>query len=129
MTAGEQSQAPHVCGLQWSPCGRAVALVIGGRLARADIPELCMRLESVFGKKGVLEVACDVGGIVDADAVAVDALARLQLTARRWGRHVRLRNVSCGLRELIGFAGLRNVLPDCSDQRSAGIADLMRPIR
>jgi ABC-type transporter Mla MlaB component len=78
-----------------------------------------MRLEAVFEKKGVEEVACDVGGIAHADAVAVDALARLQLTARRCGRHVRLRNASCVLRELVAFAGLCDVLPVCSDQRSA----------
>jgi anti-anti-sigma regulatory factor len=42
-----------------------------------------------------------------ADAVVVDALARLRLTAHRLGRHMRLRHVSPELRELIDFAGLR----------------------
>jgi hypothetical protein len=51
-----------------------------------------------------------VGG-VDPDAVTVEALARLQLAARRHGCRVRLRNASPGLRDLVAFMGLRDVLP------------------
>jgi anti-anti-sigma regulatory factor len=47
---------------------------------------------------------------VPADAVAVDALARLQLAARRHGCELRLRNASPELRELIAFMGLQRVL-------------------
>ena len=56
------------------------------------------------------EVAvCDVAGIV-ADAVAVDALARLQLAARRHGCRIRLEHTSAELRDLIVFMGLDDVL-------------------
>ena len=44
------------------------------------------------------------------DAVTVDALARLQLAARRVGRRIRLRDASDELVELITFCGLRDVL-------------------
>ncbi len=44
------------------------------------------------------------------DIATVDALARLQLTARRLGWRLRLRNVSVELRELIELAGLTGVL-------------------
>ena len=44
------------------------------------------------------------------DIATVDALARLQLTARRLGWRLRLRNVSVELRELIELAGLTSVL-------------------
>ena len=44
---------------------------------------------------------------VDADAVTVDALARLQLAARRHGCQVRLRNASSELLELVAFMGLQ----------------------
>jgi ABC-type transporter Mla MlaB component len=54
---------------------------------------------------------CDVRGL-RPDAVTVDALARLQLAARRSGRRVRLRNASAELLELVRFMGLRDVLPD-----------------
>jgi anti-anti-sigma regulatory factor len=44
------------------------------------------------------------------DIATVDALARLQLTARRLGWRLRLRNVSVELGELIELAGLTGVL-------------------
>ena len=49
---------------------------------------------------------------IDPDAVTVDALARLQLAARRHGCTVRLRHASQDLVELLTFMGLRDVLPD-----------------
>jgi anti-anti-sigma regulatory factor len=54
---------------------------------------------------------CDVRGVA-ADAVTADALARLQLAARRRGCQVRLRNTSPELRGLLAFMGLSNVLPE-----------------
>jgi hypothetical protein len=53
---------------------------------------------------------CDVGG-VECDAVTIDALARLQLAARRNGCEVRLRHASPELLELLAFMGLTDVLP------------------
>jgi anti-anti-sigma regulatory factor len=44
------------------------------------------------------------------DIGTVDALARLQLSARRLGRRLRLREVPLELRELIELAGLSRVL-------------------
>ena len=54
---------------------------------------------------------CDVCD-VETDAVTVDALARLQLAARRHGCQVRLRGASDALRDLVAFMGLQNVLPE-----------------
>jgi hypothetical protein len=54
-------------------------------------------------------IACDVGGL-RPDAVAVDALARLQLHARRLGLDVRLHGGSSELQELLAFVGLQEVL-------------------
>ena len=53
---------------------------------------------------------CDVEGVA-ADAVTVDALARLQLAAGGYGCQVRLRNASDDLRGLLAFMGLPDVLP------------------
>ena len=44
--------------------------------------------------------------------MTVDALARLQLAARRHGCQVRLRHASTELLELVAFMGLSDVLPD-----------------
>jgi anti-anti-sigma regulatory factor len=86
------------------------AMVIGGRISPADVPGLCERLGRVLRTGGAGVVVCDVGGIVDADALTVDALARLQLTAQRSGRQVRLRNASPALRELLALVGLCGVV-------------------
>jgi hypothetical protein len=55
------------------------------------------------------EVPCDVR-CLEATAVTVDALARLQLAALRAGCRVSLRNASPELLELISFIGLKDVL-------------------
>jgi hypothetical protein len=54
-------------------------------------------------------IVCDVGALAP-DAAAVDALARLQLTARRLGYEIRLRDPSVDLQDLLDFVGLRDVL-------------------
>lgn len=46
-----------------------------------------------------------------ADMCLLDSLARLQLVAKRLGGNVRLLAAPVGLRELIDFAGLSEVLP------------------
>jgi hypothetical protein len=53
----------------------------------------------------------DAAGLA-ADALTLDLLARVALTARRCGYGVRLHGSSAELRELIAFAGLDEVLPD-----------------
>jgi hypothetical protein len=53
----------------------------------------------------------DVGALGEQDAAAIDALARLQLVARRLGGRVRLRNASPELQELLRFMGLDEALP------------------
>jgi hypothetical protein len=45
------------------------------------------------------------------DLEVVDALARLQLAARRAGRSIRLVHPSQELRDLLDFAGLADVVP------------------
>jgi hypothetical protein len=54
-------------------------------------------------------IVCDVGALAP-DAAAVDALARLQLTTKRLGYEIRLRNASVDLQDLLDFVGLRDVL-------------------
>jgi hypothetical protein len=54
-------------------------------------------------------IVCDVRSVVPGGA-ALDALARIQLNARRLGLELLLRNASTELLELITFAGLDEVL-------------------
>jgi ABC-type transporter Mla MlaB component len=88
-----------------------IAFAIEGPIARADLPSLCERVCALLNGSGAGVALCNVCG-VEVDAVTVDALARLQLAARRHGCRVRLQNASSELRELLAFMGLRDVLPE-----------------
>lgn len=89
----------------------ATVMVLGGSIARADIPVLCERVRALLERGGGGPVVCDVAAVVGPDAVTVDALARLQLTARRFGRRVRLRHACDELRSLLALMALDEVLP------------------
>jgi ABC-type transporter Mla MlaB component len=93
-----------------------VAFSIRGPIGRADLPGLCARVCTLLERSSAGVAVCDVAG-VGADAVTVDALARLQLAARRHGCQVRLRNASDDLLELVSFMGLADVLPERRDGR------------
>ena len=87
------------------------AFTVRGPIARADLPGLCDRVCALLREHAPGIALCDVSS-VQPDAVTVDALARLQLAARRHGCQVRLRKASSGLLELVAFMGLLDVLPD-----------------
>jgi ABC-type transporter Mla MlaB component len=84
---------------------------IWGPIERDDLPGLCDRVCALLHARGPGEACCDVAD-VEPDAVTVDALARLQLAAKRLGCRVRLANASQELRDVIAFMGLQDVLVD-----------------
>ena len=94
------AEAPHT-----------VAFPIRGPIARADLDGLTSRVCALLREAAGGVAVCDVAG-VEPDAATVDALARLQLGARRAGCCVRLRNASPELLELVEFMGLADVLCD-----------------
>src|SRR5919204_5222163 len=59
---------------------------------------------------GPRPLVCDLAGLDHVDAGTVDALARLQLAARRRGCELRLRRTPAELRCLLDFTGLAEVL-------------------
>jgi len=85
-------------------------LTIEGPIARSDLPGLSERVCALLAASGAEVARCDVRG-VEPDAVTVDALARLQLAARRHRCTVRLENASRELLDLVAFMGLADVLP------------------
>jgi len=87
-----------------------VVFTISGPINRTDLPGLCARVCALLGESRAEVVLCGVAG-VEADAVIVDALARLQLAAIQHGCQVRLREASNDLLELVDFMGLTHVLP------------------
>jgi len=100
-----------------TPCPEPIAVFVElrGSIARTAIPSLCERTRDLMSRCDREVVVCDVSRITNPDAVTVDALARLQLTAQRIGHSLWFRNPSSVLRELIDLAGLREVLPVLSD--------------
>ncbi|MEX0816403.1 MAG: hypothetical protein WD027_03075 [Gaiellales bacterium] len=84
-------------------------LILGGTVARREIPEMCERARETL-ECGAGPVDCDVGAM-NPDAVTVEALARLQLTARRLGRRARFKDASPELQGLLCLLGLDEVLP------------------
>ena len=86
-----------------------IAFTIRAPLDRADLPGLCTRVCALLGDSRGRMLDCEVGGIA-ADAVAIDALARLQLAAHRQGCRIRLRHASAEIVALVAFLGLRDVL-------------------
>lgn len=87
-----------------------LAFAVRGPIALEDLPGLCKRVCTLFRRNGGGVVLCDVAGVAP-DAVTVDALARLQLAARRHGYEVHPRHASPELLELVAFMGLTDVLP------------------
>jgi len=85
-------------------------LVIGGPVAAADVPRLCERLTAVIATSDADVVVCDVGDLA-ADTQTIAALARLQLTARRLQRRIRLQRASRDLQQVLAFVGLADVFP------------------
>ena len=88
---------------------RTVTLTICGPLERADLPGLFERTCALLETGPIEILRCEVAGVA-ADAVAVDALARLALAARRAGCQVRLCGASEELRALVELSGLADVL-------------------
>ncbi|MFF4652049.1 STAS domain-containing protein [Streptomyces sp. NPDC001380] len=92
-----------------APRADTAVLVLAGPLTAADVPGLCARLEGLLCG-GAARVVCDVGRLDAPDAVALEALARLGLTAARRGRHIGLRGAGGRLRALLALTGLDEVL-------------------
>ncbi|HTZ88619.1 MAG TPA: hypothetical protein VMB05_18300 [Solirubrobacteraceae bacterium] len=90
---------------------RTVTVAVPSPLLRSQLPGLFARTCALLaGAGGACQtLLCEVAG-VDADAVAVDALARLALAARRNACEVYLRGASPELLSLVELVGLADVL-------------------
>ncbi len=120
MSRGRRAGHPPVDAVQ------PIVLRITGVLRPADVPRLCEALTEALragpGEGGPRPVV-DVGRLARADLTAVDALARLQLTARRHGTALRLRGGTpqlLGLLDLVGLAGPAAVERTCEEGTPPG---------
>ncbi|MDX6677614.1 MAG: hypothetical protein QOE31_1666 [Solirubrobacteraceae bacterium] len=84
-------------------------LVIAGPIGDGDAARLCERLTALAHASDAEMIVCDVRALAP-DARSVDVLARLQLTARRLDRRIRLHRASPELDALLSFLGLSDVV-------------------
>ena len=81
-------------------------------LARDDVRALGELLVRRLSEGDVAEVQVDVSSVRTPDVVYVDALARIQLVARRQDSRVRLIGPCPRLLELLALVGLEDMFPD-----------------
>jgi ABC-type transporter Mla MlaB component len=93
---------------------RTVVLMIDAPLTADTVAALCDRVRAALRGADVDLVTCDIRWLTAPDVGVLDALARLQLTARHAGSSIRLRAVSADLSDLLELAGLRGALPCAS---------------
>lgn len=79
------------------------------------MPRLCDELVARLRGSGATEAVCDVRGLERPGLVAVNALARLQLTARRRDVRLRVRGADRELRLLVDLVGLADVVGPYGD--------------
>lgn len=101
-------------------------LVVPARVAPGEIRALCERVWPLFAEGGPALVVCDVGACSD-DLATVDALARIQLTAKRSGGAVRFRGAAEELRRILDLVGLAGVLPCEGSVQMRGQAEQREP--
>ena len=89
-----------------------------GPVTRDGIPALCERARRLLAGCDAGPVSCDVDALAEPDAVTIDALARLQLTASRLGYRVELQRAGGPLVELLVLSGLSDVLPSAGSGAS-----------
>lgn len=88
-----------------------VAVTIRGPIQRSDLPAISDRICSLLAANRGCRVRCHLDG-VRADAVGVEALARLQVVARRNACRVVLCGISRELSELVELLGLSGLLTE-----------------
>ncbi|MBN3929497.1 STAS domain-containing protein [Streptomyces verrucosisporus] len=89
----------------------SLVLAADGPVTRAGIPRLCERLHRVLSRTRTDPVVVEAGEFCEADMVTVEALVRMQLTACRLGRRIRLGEADEELLSLIAWTGLDEEAP------------------
>ena len=112
--AAREPVASSAPGLSPPLPGPVLFLVLDGRISAGDVPALVERLRPELAAGSTPLVTCDVERVAPTDIGTVDALARLALAIRRCGARMRIERASPELRDLLGLAGLRRVVP-CDD--------------
>ncbi|MDI3385575.1 STAS domain-containing protein [Streptomyces sp. B-S-A8] len=101
---------------------------LGARVARDEVPQLCEQMAAGLRATGATEVVCDAGALDVADLAAVEALARMRLTARRAGAVMRIRDPGRRLTGLLALVGLGELLGEVEEREPPlGVEEAVEP--
>ena len=104
-------------------------LVVAGPVTRDDVARLGQDVRALLKDTGAAVVVCDVAALRPVTLASVDVLARLELTARRAGGRIRLRDPAPALRALLDLVGLPFELEGKAEQRepALGVEEAVEP--
>ncbi|GAA4903634.1 STAS domain-containing protein [Streptomyces coeruleoprunus] len=100
-----------------------IVLKLADPIEPPDVPRLCAELAEQLGARASPgHVVVDVAALTRPGLAAVDALARLHLTARRLGHPLAVRNAGPQLLALLALVGLTELVspPDGPAGRTTG---------
>lgn len=107
---------------------KPAVLVLPGLVTRDEVPRLCEAVRALLGTTGAGVVVCDVAGLGPPGLTAVDALARMELAARRAGGRIRLAGPDPALRALLDLVGLRFETCDGAGPADSAVAGSFGPV-
>lgn len=116
-------------GLQHVDANTPAVLVLPGPVTKDEVNGLCDDVRELLNASGAEVVVCDVAGLGPPGLGAVDLLARLELTARRAGGRIRLRDPTPALRVLLDLVGLRFQVEGQAEEREPprGVEEEVEP--
>ncbi|MFC9465523.1 STAS domain-containing protein [Streptomyces coelicoflavus] len=121
--------SPRTPGLPHVDAVTPAVLVLPGPVSRGETPRFCDEVRALLESTRAGVVVCDVGGLGPPGLAAVDLLARLELTARRAGGRIRLRDPDPALHGLLDLVGLRFETERQVEQREPplGVEEAVEP--
>ena len=96
-------------------------LVLPAAVSRDDVARLCEDVRALLESTHVGVVVCDAAGLGPPGLAAVDALARLELAARRAGGRIRVRAPAPALRALLDLVGLHFEVEGEAEEREPAL--------
>lgn len=101
---------------------KTILLALRGPITAPDVPQLCDQLAARLRGSGATDAVCDVRAVGRPTVATVNALAGLQLVARRHGCRIRLRGAGPELLLLLELVGLTDTVPAEGPGRGAAEA-------
>ena len=107
---GEGDSIPRSARWPWDG-PRAVVVRVDGPVDPSTVAGLCARVAALLARVGAQAVVCDVERLGSPEPAALEALARVGLTAHRMGRSAFVCGACPRLQDLLVITGLDGVLP------------------